>query len=74
MPCHNSNQNTKEVDRQIKHMIYTLEVASRQADDSGVARAKESLKSIYGMEACVNAVRLWSETCLIGTGLCLLPG
>ncbi|KAG2436734.1 hypothetical protein HXX76_006258 [Chlamydomonas incerta] len=32
------NQNTKETDRQIRHLIYTLEVASRQADRLGVGK------------------------------------
>ncbi|KXZ53519.1 hypothetical protein GPECTOR_7g969 [Gonium pectorale] len=32
------NQNTKDTEKQIRHLIYTLEVASRQADKSGVGK------------------------------------
>ncbi|GIL56368.1 hypothetical protein Vafri_11730 [Volvox africanus] len=32
------NQNTKETDMQIRHLIYTLEVASRLADKSGAGK------------------------------------
>ncbi|PNH04045.1 Random slug protein 5 [Tetrabaena socialis] len=32
------NQNTKDTEKQIRHLIYTLEVAARQADKSGVGK------------------------------------
>ncbi|GFR40545.1 hypothetical protein Agub_g1118, partial [Astrephomene gubernaculifera] len=32
------NQNTKDTERQVRHLIYTLEVASRLADQNGVGK------------------------------------
>lgn len=32
------NQNTKDTDKQVRHLIYTLEVASRIADEQGVGK------------------------------------